>query len=148
MDNLQRRCPSTRPPIVVHHETTRAGRTVCDMANYLILIYGDEQRWDTMSAERMQEIDEGHRVFRERAGAAIRASGQLESSSSAATLRAGDGEKPLIVDGPFLETKEVVGGFYVIEAADRDEAIALASALAEVRHDHSAVQVQPLVDHG
>lgn len=118
------------------------------MANYLILIYGDEQRWDTMSAERMQEIDEGHRVFRERAGAAIRASGQLESSSSAATLRAGDGEKPLIVDGPFLETKEVVGGFYVIEAADRDEAIALASALAEVRHDHSAVQVQPLVDHG
>jgi hypothetical protein len=118
------------------------------MANYLILIYGDEQRWDTMSAAEMQEIDEGHRKFVQRAGTAIRASGQLESSSTAATLRAGDGEQPLVVDGPFLETKEAVGGFYVIEAADRAEAIALASGLAEARHDHSGVQVHPLVDHG
>ena len=118
------------------------------MANYLILIYGDEQRWDTMSAAEMQAIDEGHRAFRERAGAAIRASGQLESSSTAATLRAGEGEEPLITDGPFLETKEVVGGFYVIEAADRDKAISLANCLAEARQDHSGVQVHPLVNHG
>jgi hypothetical protein len=117
------------------------------MANYLILIYGDEQRWDTMSAAEMREIDEGHRIFTERAGAAIRAAGQLESSGTAATLRAGGGE-PLITDGPFMETKEVLGGFYVIEAKDRDEAISLAGCLAEVRHDHSGVQVHPLVDHG
>lgn len=118
------------------------------MPNYMILIYGDEQRWDTIGAAEMKEIDEGHRLFRERAGAAIRSSGQLESSNTAATLRAGEGEKPLITDGPFLETREVVGGFYVIEAADRDEAISLASCLAEIRHEHSGVQVHPLVDHG
>jgi hypothetical protein len=96
----------------------------------------------------MKEIDEGHRRFRERAGSAIRSAGQLESSSTAATLRAGESGKPLITDGPFMETKEMMGGFYVIEAADRDEAISLASCLAEARHDHSGVQVHPLVEHG
>jgi hypothetical protein len=118
------------------------------MAKYLILIYGNEQRWDEMSEADRRQIDEGHQVFRTKAGAAVLASGELESSSTATTLRAGDAGKAAITDGPFLESKEVIGGFYVIEAADLDDAISLVSGLAEVWQDHSGVQIQPLVDHG
>lgn len=118
------------------------------MAKYLILIYGDEQRWDEMDDEEMRRIDQGHAAFRGAVGSRILASGELESSTTAVTLRAGAGERPMITDGPFLESKEVIGGFYLIEAADREEAIALSSGLAELRQDHTAVQVQPLVDHG
>jgi len=116
------------------------------MAQYLILIYGDEARWDAATAEEWRQIDEGHREFRARAGSAIIGSGQLESSRMATTLRPGV-ERPLVTDGPFLETKEVLGGFYVVEVADLDAALDLAGVLGELRHDHSAVQVQPLVSH-
>jgi len=117
------------------------------MGRYLILIYGDERRWDAATDAEMAQIDAGHRAFRQAAGAAVLSAGQLEASSTATTLRAGEGG-PLITDGPFLETKEVLGGFYVVEAPDLDAAIELAKLLGEVAHDHSGVQVHPLVDHG
>lgn len=117
------------------------------MAQYLILIYGDEARWDAVTDAEMAEIDAGHRAFWERGGQAIRSSGQLEPSRMATTLRAG-GERPLVTDGPFLETKEVLGGFYVVDVPDLDAALELAGLLGEVRQDHSGVQVHPLVDHG
>ena len=75
------------------------------------------------------------------AGSAILASGELEPAGTATSVRPGAGGKPTITDGPFLDTKEVVGGFYLVEANDLDEAISLASVLAEVQHDHSGVQV-------
>ena len=117
------------------------------MARFLLLIYGDERRWEAMSDDDMTSIDAGHERFRAAAGAAILAEGQLEPSSAATTLRAG-GTGPLITDGPFVESKEALGGFYVIDVADRAAAVALASLLTEVSHDHSGVQVHPLVDHG
>lgn len=117
------------------------------MSKYMLLIYGDEQRWETMSPELWAEIDAGHAAFRKRAGERVLASGQLEPSSTATTVRAA-GEGPAVTDGPFLETKEVVGGFYLLEAGDLDEVLALVQELAEVRHDHSGVEIKPLVDHG
>ena len=118
------------------------------MAKYMLLIYGDEQRWENLSPEESAEIDAGHVAFRKRAGDRILASGQLEPSSTATTLRSGAADAPAVTDGPFLETKEVLGGFYLVEAADLDEAVALSRELAEVRHDHSGVEIKPLVDHG
>jgi hypothetical protein len=122
------------------------------MAKYLLLIYGDEQRWETMTDAERAEIDEGHRQFWGRAGTSILASGELERSATATTLRArplGDaGDGPSVTDGPFLESKEVLGGFYVVDVPDLDAALDLAAGLAEVTHDHSGVQVHPLVDHG
>lgn len=78
----------------------------------------------------------------------------MEPSATATSLRAGagaengsgSGGRPSITDGPFLETKEAIGGFYVIEAANLDEAISLASGLAEVAHDHSGVEIRPLAN--
>ena len=118
------------------------------MSKYMLLIYGDEQRWETMSPEESAEIDAGHAAFQKRAGDRILASGQLEPSSTATTLRGGDADSPAVTDGPFLETKEVLGGFYLVDVADLDEAVALSRELAEVRHGHSGVEIKPLVHHG
>jgi hypothetical protein len=118
------------------------------MARYLILIYGSEARWNAMTPEQGQEIDEGHRAFRAKAGTAVLASGELEGSETATTLRGIEQGRPVITDGPYAESKEALGGFYVVRAKDLDEAISYASVLAEVGHDHSCVEVRPLVDHG
>ena len=118
------------------------------MAKYLVLIYGNEQRWDGMSPGEMSAIDEGHRALRARAGGAILASGQLESTSRAVTVRASAGDNSAVTDGPFLDTKEVLGGFYLLQAQDRDTVVSLVEVLAETRHDHSGVEIVPLVERG
>jgi hypothetical protein len=118
------------------------------MAKYLILIFGDEQQWAAMSAAEQQKIDEGHRAFHAAAGSAVLAGEQLESAPTATSLRADATGRVITTDGPFLETKEALGGFYVVEAADLDEVIALASRLREVSAGHSGVEIRPLVDHG
>jgi len=118
------------------------------MAQYLILIYGNEQRWNEMSPEEMEQIDDGHRAFRAKAGEAILASGQLESTTLASTLRVGSGGGAGVTDGPFPETKEVLGGFYLLDATDLATAISLAGGLAEASHDHSGVEIRPLVQRG
>jgi hypothetical protein len=115
------------------------------MSRFLILIHGDESRWDAIADAEMAQIDAGHRAFRERAGSAVLSSGQLGPSRQGRTLRSRSKDGIVFTDGPFAETSEVVGGFYVIEAADLDAATELAALLAEVDHDHSAVEIQPLV---
>ena len=118
------------------------------MAKYMVLIYGDAKRWEAITPEEMAEIDAGHRAFREQAGSAVLASGQLESPATATTVRRGDGDSPSVTDGPFLETKEVVGGFYLLESPDLDAVVKLVGVLAETRQDHSGVEITPLVHHG
>lgn len=117
------------------------------MSEFVILIQGDERRWRELSAAERGEIDAAHGEFRRQAGDAILASGELQESATSVTVRRGPDGEPQAVDGPFTEAKEVVGGFYVIDVPGREDAVALASLLAEARHDHSGVQVQPLVDH-
>ena len=118
------------------------------MSGFLILIQGDESRWETLTADARARIDAAHAAVRDRAGDAVIASGELQPSRTATTLRRGPDGEPVPVDGPFTEAKEVVGGFYVLDVPDRETALELAALLAEARHDHSGVQVQPLVDHG
>ncbi len=60
----------------------------------------------------------------------------------------GPGGRVITTDGPFLETKEALGGYYRLEASDLDEVIALASQLPVVRAGHSGVEIRPVVDHG
>ena|SRR5438046_2170093 len=118
------------------------------MAKYMILIYGDDQRWAAMSPQEVQELDAAHRAFSAAAGSRIVDSAELEPVSTATSLRADPAGGISITDGPFLETKEVLGGYYVIDAADLDDVIALASRLYEVHAGHSGVEIRPLVDHG
>jgi len=115
------------------------------MAQYLILIYGNEQRWAAMGPDETAQIREGHRAFRAKAGEAILASGQLEPTTRASTLRAASEGGSTVTDGPFPETKEGLGGFYLLEAADVSTVISLARGLTETTHDHSGVEIRPLV---
>ncbi len=118
------------------------------MAKYMILIFGDEQQWAAMSPEEGRKIDEAHRAFSAAAGSAILSGEQLEAPGAAKTLRTDAAGRLAVTDGPFLETKEALGGFYVLEASDLDVVIGLASGLAEVSGGHSWVEIRPVVDHG
>ena len=118
------------------------------MAKYLVLIYGDEQQWDTMSVLEEQRIDDGHVAFIAAAGAGVLAGGALQPSATATSLRGGPDGRPVVTDGPFLETKEALGGYYLLEAADLDAAIALAGRLPELGAGHSGVEIRPIRELG
>jgi hypothetical protein len=114
------------------------------MAKYLVLIYGDERRWDAMTPEEWRQVDEGHRAFVAAAGGKVSGSGRLQNSDTATTLRADATGRVAPIDGPFLETKEAIGGFYLLDAADLDEVIALVNRLYEVTAGHSGVEIRAL----
>jgi len=118
------------------------------MAKYLILIYGDERQWESMPPDEVQKLDAAHRSFAAAAGPRIVGSGELEPANLATALRTDAAGDLAITDGPFLETKEAVGGYYILEATDLDEVIALCRNLYEVSAGHSGVEIRPLVDHG
>jgi hypothetical protein len=118
------------------------------MAKYTLLIYGDPQQWAAMSPEQQQANDAGHAEFRDAAGSRILGGNELEPAGMATTVRADAAGRVVTTDGPFLETKEALGGYYELEAADLDEALGLAARLPEVRAGHCAVEVRPVVDHG
>lgn len=118
------------------------------MRKYMILIFGDEAEWAAMSAEEQAKIVAAHQAFRERAGGAVIADGELEPSQTATTLRTNGADQLVVTDGPFLEAKEGLGGFYVLQAENLDDVINLASQLREVHVGHSGVEIRPLVNHG
>lgn len=122
------------------------------MAKYLFLIYGDEQTWEAISEQERKELEAGHAAFVAAAGDGVLAGHELMPSATATTLRGsaartGSG-RPTPTDGPFLETKEVLGGYYLVEAPDLDAAIALAGMLPEVSAAHSGVEIRPVREAG
>lgn len=118
------------------------------MAKYLLLIHGDEREWAAMSEQERQALDAGHRALFAAAGAAVLSTHALEPASVATTLRADAEGRLTVTDGPFLETKEAVGGYYLIEAGDLDEVMGLAKHLYEATAGHSGVEIRPVVEHG
>jgi hypothetical protein len=109
------------------------------MAEYLVLIYGDESAVERPAPGA--EMMEGHRRFGERHAAALRGGNALQPSDTATSLR-GDGAGGFtITDGAFAETKEALGGYYLLEAADLDEAIAMAK---EIPAPFGGVEVRPV----
>jgi len=118
------------------------------VAKYMILIFGDEQQWSAMSPAEQQKVDEGHLAFQAAAGPARLTGAQLQPAPMATSLRADATGRVTTTDGPFLETKEALGGYYLVEADDLDQVIALASKLHEVYAGHSGVEIRPVVDHG
>ena len=99
------------------------------MTQYLILIYDDENAWAGASAAQKAAITTGHADFGAKHGAAIRAGDALQPNATATSIRA----DAAVTDGPFVETKEALGGYYLIEAADLDEAIAIAKEIPAIR---------------
>jgi hypothetical protein len=110
---------------------------------YLALIYGDETRWQGLSEEeRSREMDEYVAVSR----ADVTVGGnELDSTETATTVRV-RGDETLVTDGPFVESKESLGGYYLFECDSIDEACTWAAKIPAARH--GAVEVRPVYDDG
>jgi hypothetical protein len=112
-----------------------------EMAEYLILIYQPETSDEDATPEVWQKAIEAHGRFAEQVvelGAKILGGEALDSTSTATSVR-GD----LVTDGPFAETKEALGGYYLIEAADLDQALAVAKLCPAPR---GGVELRPILD--
>ena len=113
---------------------------------YLCLIYSDESVWPTLPQAETEKWMKEYREF----GESIKQSGQyvaghrLEPSHSATTVRIRNG-KLSTTDGPFMETKEQLGGFYMIEAKDLNEAIQIASRIPSAKL--GCIEVRPVQEH-
>jgi hypothetical protein len=114
-----------------------------DMAQYAVLIYSDEtEQW---SPEQEKEVTDAYWAYTDM----LTSSGQgdageaLHPTSTATTVRVRDG-KTLTTDGPFIESKEALGGFYIVNADDLDGAIELAAQCPGAAH--GAVEVRPVID--
>lgn len=119
------------------------------MAKYALLIFGDAAQWDAMTPEQGKAHDAAHAAFTAAAGSRLVGGEELELATMSATTLRSDGAGGVITtDGPFAETKEQVGGFYLLEASGPEEVIRLASMLPEVQASHSGVEIRPVVDHG
>jgi len=101
---------------------------------YLLLIYGDEratnEQWEQLSeAEQKQSLDEWWTYTKELEDAGVHVAGEaLHPTQSAKTVRVRDGEQ-LVTDGPFAETKEQLGGYYVIDVQTEEEALRWAAKI-------------------
>ena len=111
------------------------------MAEYLVLIYEDETAWDRPGPGTVDQMMKGHQVFGERNAAAIRGGNALQPTATATSVRLGADGEPVVTDGPFAETKEALGGYYLIEAADLVEALALAK---QIPAPFGGVEVRPI----
>ena len=111
---------------------------------YLLMIYSNESDWDKASeAERAKVFEEYMGFTKEIIDSGHYVNGnQLHTTSKATTVRVRD-KKRLVTDGPFAETKEQIGGYYLIEAKDLDEAVAIAARIPSARW--GSVEVRPIV---
>jgi len=113
---------------------------------YALLIYTaeptEEPSPEAIAAE-MEGYNEFGRYVADRG--AMRGGEALHPSTSATTVRVRDG-KTLATDGPFAETKEVLGGFYVVEATDLDDAIGIAARIPGALH--GSIEIRPILDFG
>ena len=110
------------------------------MSEYLILIYGDEKAHADGGPELWGQLMEAHNRFAEQIveqGGKLVGGKALESTSSATSVRA-----DVVTDGPFAETKEALGGYYLIEATDLDHALKIAKLCPA---PFGGVEVRPIM---
>jgi hypothetical protein len=110
---------------------------------YALLIYGSGEGWEQLSQEERERQMHEYMALGERPE--TRGGADLGELSKATTVRIQDG-KTLTTDGPFAETKEYLGGFYLIEADNLDEAIEVAAKIPAARTG-GAIEIRPVVEH-
>ncbi|MDP9116360.1 MAG: YciI family protein [Actinomycetota bacterium] len=114
------------------------------MTKFLLLIYGDERTWAEASDDWQAHNAAGHVAFQAEAGPRVLAGGELQPAAQAVSLRPDDRGRPVATDGPFVETKEVIGGYYLVEADDLEAATALAARIPEASTPSSGVEIRRL----
>jgi hypothetical protein len=117
--------------------------------NYALLIYGDDSAWadlpdEERAARRAEVMPRWVALFEELGRADPNVSGQeLDGRATAKVVRVRNGER-LVTDGPFAETKEILGGLFLIDLPDLDEAIRLA-ALIPSAEGTGAIEIRPVL---
>jgi hypothetical protein len=107
---------------------------------YLALIYGDENRWASLSDDERKAVYERYRAFSEAGGAKIVDGAETADTKSATTVRVRNGQTQ-VTDGPAEQLAEPLGGFFVLECDSMDEAIALAQRIPGA--EMGVVEVRP-----
>ena len=111
---------------------------------FMLLIYHDEAAWDALTLSERQEIyGEYRELIQELEPKGTYLVGdELQPTKTARTVRVREG-KAMVTDGPFAETREQLGGFFLIEAADTNEANAVAARIPSART--GSIEVRPVV---
>jgi len=112
---------------------------------WTVLLYGDEASWKALDGPALEALDASHRTFVARCAAdghEILASEQLEYAATARVVRRSAGRPAAPTDGPFAETAEQLGGFYLVRTAD---GVALAQLVADVLTEDA--DIRPSVNH-
>lgn len=112
---------------------------------YMLLIYHEEQEWNQRAeAERQQIYGEYRQLIRELTSSRKYLAGdQLQPTTTATAVRERDG-KEIVTDGPFAETREQLGGYFLIDAKDLDEAIGIARRIPSARS--GTIEIRPVVE--
>ncbi len=116
---------------------------------YMLLIYTDHSAWASMTPEENQKVFNDYLSFTQRiidSGEFV-AGDPLQGIDTATTVRVRNG-KAACTDGPFAETKEVLGGYYVVSCDDLDRATALAAEVPGAAIGSGSVEVRPITDIG
>ena len=114
---------------------------------YMLLIHDDEKAWAKMTDAERQSIYGEYGQF----GQQIKDTGhylagaQLQPTTTATSVRVRDGKR-LVTDGPFAETREQLGGYYLVNAKDLDEAIGIAARIPSAKA--GTIEVRPVVEMG
>jgi hypothetical protein len=110
---------------------------------YLLMVYGDEKQWPKMSKEQQQQGIASFNAYTEalKKAGVYKGSNRLSPTTSATTVRLTNG-KPKVLDGPYADSKEQLGGYYMIDVADLDAAISWASRCPGA--SFGTIEVRPL----
>ena len=113
---------------------------------YLLLIYGEEARWKTLDVKERDAVLLEFMSFTKSIAESghYRGGNELHPTSRAKTVQLREGKR-VITDGPFAETKEALGGYYLVEAKDLDEAIGIAARIPSARW--GSIEVRPVIPH-
>lgn len=113
---------------------------------YMLLIYGDEKTWTSMSEAEINRTMQAYVDYSKElaASGALRGGSELAPVSTATTVRVRNG-KALTTDGPFAETREQLGGYYLIDVPNLDEAIKWAAKIPSALH--GSIEIRPQTEN-
>lgn len=111
---------------------------------YLLMVYSTEGQWETMTPAQQQQGLAAYGAFSEalKQAGALKGSNRLQPTSTATTVRVADG-KTQVLNGPYAESKEQLGGYFLIEAPDLDAAMSWAARCPG--SSHGVVEVRPIM---
>lgn len=115
---------------------------------YLLIMHMNPAVWETLTEAQRQEVGDGHGAFMD----TIRATGEMISTtalahaSAASVVRVRNGVK-VVTDGPYVESKEFLGGYYLVEVESRERAYELAAMIPDAGVEGLGIQVSEVVFH-